>query len=282
MKKILALSLLIVLFTGCSQKQEDVKIKDVESMAENIDLTGGFGLHNIENGYVYDGEAVNVDFDYEIDGRDCKLGVMIFIDGIPQKIDGDNKVYSFAANKGEKGTKRVSFTPNVGNKGDRLIMQGAIIYDNEIVNDLKSMENKQHFGFCGSTTLTYHQDSTKENIADSYDVSYFDISKEKLMEFQDKGDDYLVNNLLPRFLNTNGTYQKDAVVSLEIIGRPNLYRVWLFEDLKPVQSYYVDLKTGKMATIDLKTTNQSSKNLKVVVLPLNGDLPEQSGSLVVE
>ena len=90
MKKIILSMFCIFLLVGCSTKQENITIKKNNNQ-ETVDLKVGFGLHHIEDGYSFDGKDVDINYDYEVVGRDANFGLMIFINGIPQMIKHEDK-----------------------------------------------------------------------------------------------------------------------------------------------------------------------------------------------
>ena len=63
MKKIMLSMFCIFLLVGCSTKQENITIKKNNNQ-ETVDLKVGFGLHHIEDGYSFDGNDVDVNYDY--------------------------------------------------------------------------------------------------------------------------------------------------------------------------------------------------------------------------
>lgn len=59
-------------------------------------------MHHIEDGYSFEGNDVDINYDYEVVGRDANFGLMIFINGIPQMIKHEDKeslVYTFKGKK---------------------------------------------------------------------------------------------------------------------------------------------------------------------------------------
>ena len=141
MKKIILSMFCIFLLVGCSTKQENITIKKNNNQ-ETVDLKVGFGLHHIEDGYSFDGNDVDINYDYEVVGRDANFGLMIFINGIPQMIKHEDKeslVYTFKGKKDTNKTEHVSIMPNTGSKGDHLYMHAFLIADYEIVDSLKQL-----------------------------------------------------------------------------------------------------------------------------------------------
>ena len=166
MKKIILSMFCIFLLVGCSTKQENITIKKNNNQ-ETVDLKVGFGLHHIEDGYSFDGKDVDINYDYEVVGRDANFGLMIFINGIPQMIKHEDKeslVYTFKGKKDTNKTEHVSIMPNTGSKGDHLYMHAFLIADYEIVDSLKQLTNKQHMMACGTTFIDIHQDTANNPI----------------------------------------------------------------------------------------------------------------------
>ena len=62
MKKIMLSMFCIFLLVGCSTKQENITIKKNNNQ-ETVDLKVGFGLHHIEDGYSFDGNDVDINYD---------------------------------------------------------------------------------------------------------------------------------------------------------------------------------------------------------------------------
>lgn len=278
MKKLIIFITILFFFTGCVNVQKENDI-DTDKISETANLQIGFGLQNIETGYIYNGNEVTVNFTYELNGRDSKLGLMIYINGIPQILKGNNDeglVYKIDGKKDSKVTDTVTFIPNNGKAGEVLSMQGALIADCEVIDDLLSMTNQQHIIVCGKTFLELKQDSTEMAHEDNKDVTYTPISSQLIEKYQDR-DNYFNDNLLINFpSNLKGSFKKRENISLEIAGTPATYRVWILEDLIPVQSYYVDLASGQMASMNVTLKNENTKNVKVFAVPLNANLPAES------
>lgn len=279
MKKLIVFITILFFFTGCVNVQKENDI-DTDKISETTNLQIGFGLQNIETGYIYDGNEVTVNFTYELTGRDSKLGLMIYINGIPQILKGNNDeglVYKIDGKKDSKVTDTVTFIPNNGKAGEVLSMQGALIADCEAVDDLSSSTNQQHIIVCGKTSLKLEQDSNEIVHNDNKNVTYRPIDADIIEKYQDR-DNYLNENLLIKFpSNSKGVFKKGENISLEIVGTPTVYRVWILEDLIPVQSYYVDLASGQMASMNVTLKNDDTKNIKVFAVPLDDvNLPTES------
>lgn len=282
MKKLLTVFMILFLVVGCTTKQKSVEIRQ-KKLKESVDLKAGFGIHHIEEGYVYDGEPISVDYDYEVEGRDTVFGLMIFVNGVPQKLSNqhaENEVYVFKGKKEDKKTKQVTFVPNTGNKGEKLNMHAFLIADYEVVSSLKDLRNKQHVMSCGTTTLTINKDINNLDIKEKKDYQVLDYTEDLLS--LNKEDDYFENNLLIDFpKNKDGTYNKNEEITIKVTGRSDTYRIWILEDLKPSIDYYVSIPMNK--SIQFKwLPHQKSKNIKVIAIPLSQELPEESGTLVVK
>ena len=279
MKKLIVFITILFFFTGCVNVQKENDI-DTDKISETTNLQIGFGLQNIETGYIYDGNEVTVNFTYELTGRDSKLGLMIYINGIPQILKGNNDeglVYKIDGKKDSKVTDTVTFIPNNGKAGEVLSMQGALIADCEVVDDLSSSTNQQHIIVCGKTSLKLEQDSNEIVHNDNKNVTYRPIDADIIEKYQDR-DNYLNENLFIKFpSNSKRVFKKGENISLEIVGTPTVYRVWILEDLIPVQSYYVDLASGQMASMNVTLKNDDTKNIKVFAVPLDDvNLPTES------
>ena len=282
MKKLLTVFMILFLVVGCTTKQKSVEIRQ-KKLKESVDLKAGFRIHHIEEGYVYDGESISVDYDYEVEGRDTVFGLMIFVNGVPQKLSNqhaENEVYVFKGKKEDKKTKQVTFVPNIGNKGEKLNMHAFLIADYEVVSSLKDLKNKQHVMSCGTTTLTINKDINNLDIKEKNDYQVLDYTEDLLS--LNKEDDYFENNLLIDFpKNKDGTYNKNEEITIKVTGRSDTYRIWILEDLKPSIDYYVSIPMNK--SIQFKwLPHQKSKNIKVIAIPLSQELPEESGTLVVK
>lgn len=281
MKKIISAMICLFLLVGCSTKQQNIDIKNNKNK-ETIDLKVGFGLHDIDKGYSFNGENVDIYYDYEVEGRDSMFGLMIFINGIPQTIESGNQkglVYTFKGKKNTNITNHVSIRPNTGNKGDHLYMHAFLIADYEIVDSLKYLNNKQHMMACGTTFIEINHDTNKENINTRDDYKLIDYTEDLL-----KHDDpnYFDNNLLIQFPNNqNGHFKKNKPITIKMSGISDNYLLWIFEDLKPVTSYYIQLPKSKSAIFTYKPKN-NTKNIKAIAIPLSDNLPEESKSLVVK
>lgn len=275
MKKILKIILCSLLLTGCTKPQEDTTV-DTKHKEETIDLQVVFGLHNIETGYIYEGGEMSINFDYEISNRDSELGLMIFINGIPQNLKGKNDeglVYHTTGKKDEKVTDTVTLIPNTGMTGEILSLQGALIADCEVVDDIKSLANKQHVCLCGETKIQFNADSTNNAKEDKTDITYEPFNLDIIKRFENKDADYFNNNLLIEFpKHAEGSYKKGDNIEMNVFGAPGTYRVWILENLVPAQSYYMELSSGQLAKMNITLEHETTKNIKALALPLDNNM----------
>lgn len=282
MKKLLSLLLLFSLL-GCATKQEKPDISNTISKDKEIkDLQLGFGIDNIEEGFVYDGKPIKVSFDVEISERDSDLGLFIFVDGIYQTIEKDNQknyCYKFTGKKDTKIKDTVSFIPNTGKKGQTLTLQAFLISDFEMVNSLKEFKNHHHLIDCAPTTLKYNKDGSTNTIKDISSTKTIELSL-KNQEKLKNDSDYFNNNLIIEYPNnSNGNYKENEKVTITLTGIKDTYRVWVFEDLKPTTSYLV--KTSNDSSVELEFKPQTNtKNIQVYALPLSKQFPYQGLTLV--
>ena len=236
MKKIMLSMFCIFLLVGCSTKQENITIKKNNNQ-ETVDLKVGFGLHHIEDGYSFEGNDVDINYDYEVVGRDANFGLMIFINGIPQMIKHEDKeslVYTFKGKKDTNKTEHVSIMPNTGSKGDHLYMHAFLIADYEIVDSLKQLTNKQHMMACGTTFIDIHQDTANNPIDLNNNYDLIDYTSD-LLKHDEEG--YFDNNLLIQFPNNlEGNFKKNKPITIKMSGISDNYILWVLEDLKPVSS----------------------------------------------
>ena len=272
MKKIMLSMFCIFLLVGCSTKQENITIKKNNNQ-ETVDLKVGFGLHHIEDGYSFDGNDVDINYDYEVVGRDANFGLMIFINGIPQMIKHEDKeslVYTFKGKKDTNKTEHVSIMPNTGSKGDHLYMHAFLIADYEIVDSLKQLTNKQHMMACGTTFIDIHQDTANNPIDLNNNYDLIDYTSD-LLKHDEEG--YFDNNLLIQFPNNlEGNFKKNKPITIKMSGISDNYILWVLEDLKPVSSYHIELPKNKSAVLSYKPGNKT-KNVKAIAIPLSSNLP---------
>lgn len=281
MKKIMLSMFCIFLLVGCSTKQENITIKKNNNQ-ETVDLKVGFGLHHIEDGYSFEGNDVDINYDYEVVGRYANFGLMIFINGIPQMIKHEDKeslVYTFKGKKDTNKTEHVSIMPNTGSKGDHLYMHAFLIADYEIVDSLKQLTNKQHMMACGTSFIDIHQDTANNPIDLNNNYDLIDYTSD-LLKHDEEG--YFDNNLLIQFPNNlEGNFKKNKPITIKMSGISDNYILWVLEDLKPVSNYHIELPKNKSAVLSYKPKNKT-KNVKAIAIPLSSNLPEESTSLVVK
>ena len=240
-------------------------------------------MHHIEDGYSFEGKDVDINYDYEVVGRDANFGLMIFINGIPQMIKHEDKeslVYTFKGKKDTNKTEHVSIMPNTGSKGDHLYMHAFLIADYEIVDSLKQLTNKQHMMACGTTFIDIHQDTVNNPIDLNNNYDLIDYTSDLLKHDDEEG--YFDNNLLIQFPNNlEGNFKKNKPITIKMSGISDNYILWVLEDLKPVSSYHIELPKNKSAVLSYKPGNKT-KNVKAIAIPLSSNLPEESTSLVVK
>lgn len=135
MQKILiSLFSFVILLSGCQssniQEKDTEEVADVFNDLQPFQEDGGFhsGINNQEItdniSYTYDGRELKIPYFIEnTDTKDLVIGVMIFVDGIPQKYsyDEDNdKAYvkTVTVKSQERVNLFLYFSPSIGKKGE--------------------------------------------------------------------------------------------------------------------------------------------------------------------
>lgn len=305
MKRLVTLYILIImtfiLLIGCSDdNKKDVNLNDknIESSYNPFDLDDeqistdaefGFGPVNPVNELTYTGDPIEQEYYYDNTGdTDCKLGFMIFIDGVAQlyKINGENNqsiMHEFDVNKKSKTKFKVSFKPSIGKEGDKLGLYVATIFNPNYVPSasVPSFGNNRALSQVLPVDLKYLKsiNNLELNTNDKYSTENIteEIKKEYLTVDEINSKKYVANEAPLFHLKYDGDF-KNSKIELKNASKLSLrleglcgpdegnYRTTIFIDNKPVKT--VDGK--KYLEMQLKKEMLSKQSFDVDISGLTG------------
>lgn len=320
MKKITAFCIAIIvtslLFTACgnnnkistgnNDKSERTSYNPFDLSNEIINnntASFGFGPVSPVDELTYTGKPVERDYFYDNTGAiDCRLGFMVFIDGIPQayKIDGEDNeeiMHEFNVPKKSKIQFKVSFKPNIGEKGDKLGLYVVTIFNPSYMPspDRPGFGNIHRLSQVLPVALNYLEASNgpELKIYDDYSIENVtdEIKKEYLARSKDGKEDFEPNSTHLFHLKYNGDYKETKIelkkssklsLTLEGLCGPDdaKYRTTVFIDNKPVKTTdgqeYLDmqLKKGMLAKqdFDIDITGLTGNHiLSTISAPIGDD-----------
>lgn len=327
MRKIKALCIVTIIislfFVACSSNDKktvennDEKVKsaynpfDLSNEKGNNELAFYFGPASKVEELSYTGETIEKDYFYDNVGEvDCTLGFMIFVDGIaqPYTIDGGDSekiMHQFNMQEKSKTQFKVSFNPNVGEKGDKLGLYAVTILNPTYIPsiDLPVFGHGRALSQVSPITLNYIESASNSElkINDEYSTEIVteEIKKEYLSVSEDNKEEYLSPGAHLFFLKYNGDYKetkiavkKNSKLNLTLEGLCALndakYRTTIFIDNKPVKTIdgkdYLEmqLKKGMISkqSFDVDISGLTGTNaLYTVSVPLGDDYSKITNSI---
>lgn len=315
---------ILVLFTACSgSNKENISNNnkntkssynpfDVDDKNNNTSVSFEFGSTNPVDELIFDGKDIEKEYYYNNSGDiDCKLGFMIFIDGIaqPYRVNGNDNneiIHEFTLNKKSNIKFKVSFTPTIGQKGNELGMYVVTIFNptyiplegNPIFGNNHNLSQVlpvkvKYLESVRTSELKINNTYTTENVNEEIKKEYLNVSKENQSEYTSAGTHIF-------HLKYNGEYKESKIeltqgsdlnLTLEALCDPDdaKYRTTVFIDNKQVkindeQDYLdIQLKKGMLSkqsfSIDIKGL-LGSHVLSTVSVPIGNDYSKVSNPVV--
>lgn len=140
------LSLVFISFLVYSKSNKHlIKFKDNALNSNNIEIEASYGFYMNKLGY--NGKEIEVDVTLDNGIKDCELGIIIFVNGIPQPYYTndyrDTKyIIPYSINKFTKKNIKIAFTPITGNIGETL----TILFGCMLNPSIEATENMKTFG----------------------------------------------------------------------------------------------------------------------------------------
>ena len=308
---IIIMSLLLSSCTSNGSNSYDKPSKTVSnpfdfSSEEESDSVGfGFGPVNPVDKLTYTGKPIEREYLYENTGNvDCKLGFMIFIDGIPQayKVDDESTeeiMHQFSVSRKDKIKFKVSLKPTIGEKDNVYGLYAVTLLNPSFMpaSDIPNptFGNNHTLSQVLPVTLKYLESVKspilKVNSKYSTQMVNDEIKKEYLSQSKDNKNEYVPNGAHLFHLIYKDDYKQTKI---EITKGSNLnlklegfcgpedasYRTTVFIDNKPVKTFdghdYLEmqLKKGMLSSQDFCIDTKGltgSYTLSTISVPVGND-----------
>lgn|GEM_PF-1743202 len=329
MKKIICYVLLfiqVIFLYGCSSK--DVKSNSINSNENPFNIQGNMNVdYSYGHGVIspdpekrllkYNGGDISIKYELDNGEKECSLGIMIFINGIPQQyktdIDGNYenmKIFKMGIN--EKKELSLSFKPVEGKKGDTLPVHFIVMLNPEVK---KNTENFKYFGHDQkiSQLLPWRMEfladaniNSQNSNVEYKKVKMNDEFKNKFARKDKDGNESnkLDNNTFLTISVDEKEYneskleieKKSEKLSIELYGgHSGEYRLMVFLDNKTVpvnkENHYIDVTLEKDTIVKVplsinKEFYKDKSNLYIIAVPIgesNIDNREvlKTGSIII-
>lgn len=329
MKKVICYVLLfiqIIFLYGCSSK--DVKNNDINNDENPFNIQGNMNIdYSYGHGVIspdpekrllkYTGEDISIKYELDNGEKECSLGIMIFINGIPQPyktdIDGNYenmKIFKMGIN--EKKELSLSFKPVVGKKGEILPAHFIVMLNPEVK---QNTENFKYFGHDQKISqllpwrMEFLADANINSQNSNVEYKKVKMNDEFKNKFARKDKDGNESNKLDNntFLTISVDEKEYNESKLEIEknseklsidfygGHSGEYRLMVFLDNKTVpvnkESHYIDVILEKDTIVKVplsinKEFYKDKSNLYIIAVPIgesNIDNREvlKSGSIII-
>lgn len=308
MKKITAFLLSVIcivfVFSSCNSEQNTEPINPQTSFNPFDAMSNQSDENNILNAEFSFGTAVqkleytgtDLEFEYEIENGtvECEIGIMVVIDGIPQKYKTNTNniesyVHSFKMNKNHTEKFKISIHPSVGKTGETLYLNTLSILNPSFSPNPENIEyaNNLKISEAGYIPVEFSCDAQTEALHSQQATITKDIPEEIIKEIEEAGGN-IANGTDPYLyfdsLNSDGTkilkLDKNGQQKLTLngFGGPsNKYRIFIFNNNTAVPfangASYIDINylPDKLTTISVEISNKalsSGSSLYAVAFPI--------------
>lgn len=312
MKKLTILILILTilsLFTSCINNESDlesteslqnnnpfsVEGNDNETSITNAEFAFGTSVQFLE----YTGSAIEFDYEIENGSIECEVGIMVTIDGIPQKYHTDkNKselyVHSFELSKNYVEKFKIIVTPSIGKAGETLFLNTLSILNPSYMPDPTNIEyaNNLKINEAGYIPVDYKKDA---NNIDSFEIkkasTITKIPDEIIDEVTIAGGD-ISNGVDPQLYFDDINSVEKRSINIDKVSRLNLslngfgggenkYRIFIFSnhDVIPmcdgVTGIEMNFLPDELTTISVgisKSEIKSNTSLYAIAFPVINSL----------
>lgn len=247
----------LLAFTGCQAPDHTDSSSSYDSTGENpfssntqneesVMFAYGIGLEKPEGDMVYDGQPVNAECFIDNVGPSMSVGLLIFIDGIPQpyKVGDHDETYMYIheAPSMEKTTFPISFTPVCGKKGETKNIRFLSILNPQIRPDKLEYD----YGHTNAmTTFFPRRLEIKEDVPDVL-PEYSQLPSQRDMTSEE----------IEQVIYTNSKGQQ--------INKLNIFNLFVRDANKSEQTAYIDVEEQKF-TVEVQGFGGPST--KYILLP---------------
>jgi len=301
-KKIFILSVLcLIILTGCveNKKEESNIIDQIEKNDEQVleyAYGGGIKDYNGET-IVYDKEELEIPFHYFNDSNKLQVGLLIFINGIPQMYSADDSDYKeyHIFDIDEKKSKEITLKlkPNIGKKGDNLNLNFVSVLNPVPVNSLVEYRFNHSINQPMGSNLHYFVDTNNEYIKAQKLAINETISSEDKKRYLNEDvqpqtntlDDSVVVEVYQDDVLQKDTLETNKLIKVKIAGYSGdyiLYKVYDGIKVDP-NGIYVSANKDTYDVVEIDTLPDDIKNVYFILVPVDCEhFVVQSERLMVE
>lgn len=308
MKKIIAFLLSVIcivfVFSSCNAEQNTESVTPQTSFNPFEAMGNQSSENNILNAEFSFGTAVqklkytgtDLEFEYEIENGtvECEIGIMVVIDGIPQKYRTNNSntelyIHSFKMNKEHTEKFKILLNPSVGKSGETLYLNTLSILNPSFIPDPENIEyaNNLKISEAGYIPVEFSCDAQIEALHSQQATIIKDIPEEIKKEIEEAGGS-IANGVDPSLyfdnFNSDGTkilkLDKNGQQKLTLngFGGPsNKYRIFIFNNNTAVPFAngvnYIEMNylPDKLTSIDIDISGEaltSGSSLYAIAFPI--------------
>lgn len=241
LKKIIAVVIVLIMCSGCNENNDTHVRKNIEDNPfnenilgedENVEASFSFGINN------YDGEKRVIDYktgnlpiDVEFGNgeQDVEVGILIYIDGVPQKYSMDNGnnekyIHPVKLEKNKTIIKKLNMEPVFGQLGDKhQLMFGCMKCPTYKPRENHEFGNNYHITPLLAWTINKDIKSTNVEFEKNKVINEF---SEKEIGVLCQGDDYLKRKIFD-VLSTNFSNNDELIENSEIkISNKNKFNIF--------------------------------------------------------
>lgn len=306
-KSILSLLIAVVVlfsFSACSSNQDETTINTssgfnpFESMDEqnsgnsitNAEFAFGTSVQELK----YTG--TDLEFEYEIENGsvECEVGIMVVIDGIPQKYrtDTDNSeqyVHSYKLSKDTTEIFKIYVNPSVGKSGETLLLNTLSILNPSFSPDPQAIEyaNNLKINESGYIPVHFMQDASEDILQGEEATTVSEIPENIVKEIEMAGGD-IKSGVDPYLyfdsLNSDDTrkIKLDNNSKLKMTlngfgGTSNKYRIFIFDNNTVIPfsdgTSYIEMQyiPDKLTSISIEIDNNKllkNSSLYAIAFPV--------------
>ena len=302
MNKTKVVSLFILYFiilAGCVEnKKEEVIDTTKENNEQILEYAYGSGIKDYNGETItYDSEYLEIPFVYFNEGNALQVGLLVFINGIPQIYSVDDLEFEnyHIFDIGEKKTKEITLKikPNIGKTGDNLNLNFVSVLNPNPVKSLTEYRFNHSLNQPMGTNLEYLIDSTSSYIETQNVAVKESISKEDMKRYKDEStkpvSNLLDNNVVVEAYQDdtlkNDVLKRDENTKVKVAGYSGdyiLYKVYDGINVDP-NGIYVSAKKETYDVVDIGELPDDIKNIYFMIVPVDiVHYVEQSQRLMVK
>lgn len=267
-----------------AEKDDEKTLEDASSLSFYKEFLGGTGYKvdsSTASHYEYDGGEMSVDFAIDNQASEFECGLMVALNGVFQpftlknpdgKVTDEGCMQKVQIPEKEKATFTLSFTPNIGKKGDTLNLSVGTLTEPSFTSVYSGWPRYAKYGqhnFSGASAMTVvmNRDGTGTKPSEKVKISETEITDEYFelvtaAEENDKKNEAWKNNYAFALYYDKYDLDRDLIavpetdsvnLKLDALGKAATYRISFFVNNEIVKfendrTYFELQNTSKKVT----------------------------------